>query len=684
MSKLFKDLGLVVKDKSTAGSVPEIVAGIGLENFGNKEQAIGYDDKIKTKLGSNNIVGVGLEAATLVAPYAVDPDGRNSIYKTAPVAQDVIQATVARGHATASDAFSTGLEAFASAPIATSAEFVIGFNAIAADSIDPVAEAAYRTIIIDPTVGGIRITADITELYKDTKRTPNGKSAGKFKTPLYNVVNNPDLLEVERTRLYPVKRTSGSYANSGQLIHALKTAINVAGENFETAPLKIGEKIDLIQVGTRDSVLADSTLNENDQLDGNITLSKVYLKLTDTEYIPVDVSGFKGSILSETTTGATTGFTGTLEIEDLEIKATDAQFADGKTLNDILPTSAKGHSIFVSFTLNASGNIDMGDITVTASNVKVTKITSAGVAIATDALAYTETMTKIANAVVNGYDAPAYSYNANLRDKGITLTANEDVYNVKVQNKRPITHNKPANKAITQDQLPKFIERQAMAVKLERGITGINKLFADVNAIKTFHAKTGSDEIATGFVGIGGNYVYASYVEDTFDFNGINSIKDSEKNDDISGSFNLVVKAVISKILSESKIKSVHQSMYSGDMVFNVLTSNQALAFFEESIKITGVKVNFVGSDNPKMTNVAIVTPGHSTGVTEISPMEFGVCGYVPEIPYTVAQSNGENYESVLVSPRYEHYCLVPVVGKINLVNIDKIADKTYQATKSV
>jgi len=630
------------------------------------------------------------EAAKKAALYATaTPEVIKTIVKNRSLPEVgneavVIDATIFDG-----DDISAGFEAFDGQNVKPSVFFTVLYNTMVMQQ-DPVVELFFPIIPVDPKSAGATVTAVIDSVIKEVTRSIDGAVNKTMfdKTPLVKIVNDPEKIDVDKNRLVPVYRTQ----SADKFVDALRTVVNYNGESVTTAPLKVGQEVNLLGISQTDSMLARGTMDETDALDANVKITALYSSLTGkdsegnevTEYFKHDLSQLP-AFFTYSTRDHSKDLILTFSSEDLAMIAGETKTATGAD-SQILGGLPEGYTAKLKLVMSGSGNTQYGDISVYVNEFRLVQVIDAAGNIVdptTEVYGQFEDVFKTLKA--EGFEVEAYLTNTNARMRGLLVTA--DVYTevFTVPYRTGITVQLPV--VINGDDGDAtYLNTQINATRAKMNMSGFKVLTGLIDYLRT--AKT----IDVKMTGVSDKLVNKWFDEQTLDLTQlVDSINSNTRDEDIRKALVLKIKNAATRAFLESNY-GIALSTLRPDLKPTIIIGTDPVIgqfLLEDGGIANDAQFNYEirTSANPLIRGKVVFSFGvfDDARNKEPNPLNFGQCFWSPELVINVLKTvNGATRTELTTMPRYRHVPNLPVIGVFNITNIDAVLGKVPVQMKTV
>lgn len=668
----------------------------------------GIDDSINAVTAGNQLSTEELElrtsAATKIAGLAINPNtGREALGKLKQTTGDK-GAVVVNDNSIVDVVFPGELstEAFDDQAINNALYYSVAYNFAAARQ-DAFGEAFFPTIVVDPTQSGILVETEVISLMSEIERTldgaPNKKNFNK--KVITKAIYDGELLDNNRNKVVPVVVPG---QNDGVFVSGYTFSDETSGTPITTAPLKFGNKFNILGISQTAAMLSKGTMDHTDTLDRTINLDKLFIKVSGensngddvTEMIEVPVSIFPHSNFTYATQDHWKDMKLSFNTTSIVLNGSSVKTVTGDD-SEIFAvlTSGANHKFFIEVQITGNANVEYADIELFANKIKLVEVRNAAgnLVLETDP-EYVDYKTVFDTLELAGYTLEAYRTNSNLRTNGQLVTNDkfQQIYNVPLRSGfsvfLPATN---ANgKELSADSLATLISYSGIKVNL----AAVRKLteFASTLKIVTNNGVNKEVELDT----IGRHHVYPYYNEITFGLSKyVDSLRSNDREEDIRAAIITNIKNEAIKMGIESNYNIVYDIMrgnLGGKKTIVVGTDPRIEQYLTKDgnnkIEISStLDAIIVSSNNPALTGSMYITFSifDDQRNTAVNPLSFGAHLWRPTIATDiVVTQGGSTRRAINTVPSFLHVVSLPIVSKFNVSDIDEVLGKVSVNTKSI
>lgn len=493
-------------------------------------------------------------------------------------------------------------------------------------------------------------------------------------------------------RLYPIVRTD----NTRWLATVdVVGATDFVGKAIQTAPVKIGDAFDYIRVTTPDGYAEFAPTAGTISLAPGGRIEHIYLALDDAaDVVRLETTGRSGA---QFVFDNTNGFDSNSERLNYEASyrftKDNIKTLDGTTDSaELKKLVANGETVVIVVALNATLMLENGTLSTSAPKPRIDKIFGAnGQEIVRDSWtadqkAFGDSAAKLAYATFD-----IRRSNSNLEIFGDIVHV--DV--VKVHYETTINHPISILTTIDAKDSPELLTMLTQAVKLNNHRMATVELLNAQSTIKRLAEGTGLDPIRVQGAPAGALCYLPAYREEAFDVKtGMNNEKSGEILNDISGALRAKIKDMVSELMRKSMyVQAVSSAYVVGEqqkgVKIGIITSQYIADFLQVQgdNRLLGDEYDVQIEVNPSAlfdNKIMLFPTTTDNGKTEVSPLQFGLATYCPDVVYdTVATYYANTVKEVRLMNRWCPHLVGCVMGVIDVEGIhDVVTDRVAKTVK--
>lgn len=563
------------------------------------------------------------------------------------------------------------IESFDETATARCQEWSVAYNFAHAKQ-EPVAEMFFKTIVMSPDLFGYTVTVRLNLLMQAIQRNANGTPDDLRKSNVLDTFVDPSALRNNQTDCIPlVSDANAQYLAAPADIAPRTVTIGVGkGINISTAPLVCGQTINLIGVSTVPALIANQVMDQTDQLDPNIVLTKIYVKITDgskTEFIPLDTSLIQGAYFTASTQG---------NFRDMTLKLSTQALALTKDLKTAAGTASAvlagigNVAIRMNLTVTGESNLEYGNIMVNHGAIQFHSAfdRTTGVPV-TDATTLAAIKSILATASTTHYDVDARRTNSNRRQIGnlIDTTYVTQVYGLPLL--PAIASQRPLPSTYTPDtstQVDGDLVALTQLTYAKMSADGIAKLMEQFDIGKRMQASGAlvQDSVAPQALGMGRYFLKNVFYDDNMPVTDIvNSLTSTARIDDVRAAMANVIRAQVVSAVRESRMPIALAALQRSPnikilLATDVQTANYLQITGDTRLFGPGLEVQIETTMNQALRDQIIVslTPSDDLGDNVFDVLRPGHTLYRPELVWQMARQTGNTATNVMaVQPSYRH-----------------------------
>ncbi len=567
---------------------------------------------------------------------------------------------------------------------------------IAAAKQDEFAEAFYPTTVITPDQVGLSMKVRYTVVHSEVRHSLSGEETDFNKKNLIDAFVDHKILESKCTKVVPYLAPDDSNKQYfvDQALLAPRT-VDLDGVSIPTSALATGTVMDILGLSQAPGVLNGDVMDSTDSLDSRLSLSQVYLKVSNdsaTKLVAFNVNNLARTAFNKSVEGKS---------NEMELNFRTNAFSIRNSTADISGTlvmSAFGdlsnYQIQFSNVITGTANLETGALGVFSANMSISGVWDKTGAnkIAVDDPAFVAACAGVTFEII-GYDIDAYRTNTNLRTRGLLLDTTSFSEGYKVRLGAPISVPAPVNSA---GRTGVDIKALIAAVRTRTCGNAITALLNFISRMKVYGTAIDANEPPPAVEGIGRFLVKPTYRERTLDLlKVVDSERSSDKAEDIRSALVEVIRHEIFHMIVDSNYQiAINFDTGNTDTMPKVIIGTDPILeryiieFGDERTLANGINdFKIVTTHDKRMKNLIVMA--FTRDGRESDPLSFGTHVYMPELTTTVQVTrNGSTVKENQVQPRDLHVNNLPIIGVIKVKNLeqiinDKVARKVVSDTKS-
>jgi hypothetical protein len=556
---------------------------------------------------------------------------------------------------------------------------------------------AFPTVLVGPTDGETGFTLKFprgTIQDRSHVRDSGAAPVDIRKTSLLSKYRNVGGSVDHQNLMHPVVRPEfAKYIAS----YGHKNVINYLGNTEATAPLKVGESCDYIQLCKPTGYVEYGPAEGTPSVAPGGYLQRIYLanKGDLTDIVMFDVEGRNGSrfVFNQTngldSNSQQMNFEATIVLDETNVKG-----LDGVTDSPYFSALVKrGYKVHLVIQLNATLLLENGTIATSSPRPRIDKVYDAsGAELARDSWTTAQKEFESANgkAVIDSVDFDLRKYNSNLEIFGDIVHVDTVNMHFETTVNSPVSILSPNNG--TSDS-PEILNMLSQAVFLRCHQMATVELVKARGRIKDAARGASTDPVRVQGSLAGALCYIPAYEEDAFSIeDGLNCEKSGELLNDISGSLRAKIKDMVAKLMRDSLYVQAVQSSYiiaekQKGVKIGIITSQYIAPFLQVQgdTRILGDEYEVEIHVNPDEyfdDKIYIFPTTMDNGKTEPNPLQFGLGIYQPDAVYhATATYGGKTITEVRVMNRWVPYTLGAVLGVLEVSGITSVVTNRVRKT---
>jgi hypothetical protein len=635
-------------------------------------------------LGFEALSAAQLEAGVITAMAAGNPVdyARAALTRTAKGSDGVLvisaEASGSAGRLDYREDYS--LEAFDQRQLSEMLPYSIAFN-VQASRQDEFSETFYPTTVVSPDNGGIDISVDRITVFNHILHQTSGKTTDFSQRNLLESVVDAGILADESTALVPYVQENGS--NASAFVSPTLVAPNfrkIATVDVKTAPLKVGEKLDLLGLSQHPVLMGAGVMDNTDAIDSRIFLKNIYLQS----------GGATGPVLRFNVARLPrAGFLKSIEGQNREMEVNfrsnaltlnkDTIAVDGS--EPVVLQSVRDANYTVRLSLNITGNahVEFGTVQVFSAPItlheiededgeKVSLVAGAGLAIAN----------ALADLTMIGYELGASRTNSNRRTRGLLINSYTETERFAIPLGAPISAPSP----IGSDRDTRDLDCLISAARIRNSNNAVTTLLNYADTLRSYVLNRRTGHGVPVIEGIARHVIVPFYEETDLNVkDAINSLTSAEKAQDISAVLVNAIRDVVYRMYRYSGYQIALDASSNGGkkVVLLVGTDNiiQRHIMVSGDLRTFGIafeEAKIVTSFDKRMDGKLILAFTRQSGDGVPDPLAFGTHAWIPELTSSImVNRDGATYQEAMVQPRQRHINNLPIMAVINVTGLEDV-----------
>lgn len=581
-----------------------------------------------------------------------------------------------------------GLEAFSEQPLRQMMGWSIVMAATGAKQ-DPFTEAFFPYVLVG--AGDMGLTLSLARAM--IVRAPNHKNDGApndlDRVNLIDAARNPELLESESTRLYPVVHQDPAHASRKFIVAGAATrSVEVEGNTFETAPIKFGE-VGLINVSTPDYLVVPGVMELTDAVGQGAKVEYVVLKIGD-DLINLRTRELNGFGFLPAPEGQEERQV--LNATSKSITLTPATKNDRGQLPDALAL-LRDNKLTVRLGITVSGEINLQHSAAYVSGAIrgiYDVIDEDGNAVNTASGSVGgQILDLLATAELVGWYPFAVRTNENMRTLGKLFDTMEERFAYGI----PLTDPFSVLAPIGSNQPAKNLETLVAAQRRRMNAAGVTTLLNHFEVVESHVAAKRAGLKVAEIGSVGARLTHPFFKRLRFDANQIQSLRENDKALDLAAKITNLIRYWAAQMAVETGYTAALESSTRGSKQVRLLVGTSIP--LHQQLMVNGDLRTFgpmfadpivVSTLNKKMDNKIIVTFTRDSEPGRADELGFGFCAGMPELVTVVdTRRGGSMRKEAMTQGRYLHIPNLPFGFIIEVENLEEaLRDKSVYLIEEV
>lgn len=543
-------------------------------------------------------------------------------------------------------------------------------------------ETVWPTLTLPADQVGFGIVVNRLTVWRGLQHKVDGVAQDPKKIDLMRAAADHTVLLKNRTRVFPVKRVS----NATKFVdNAIVPAVNIDNEGItiSTAPLAVGQEIDLLGVSQTDAMLEGGSNNQTDTLDPAVSLETLYLTTaTEPDVLKINVLNQFGANFTYAPQGLDKNRNLLMDIKVPLNK--DTKNADGSALTDLAVLSTKSLTLHLQLVVSGNMNTEFGTIQVFGNAVRLVKVVDAnGVTLADNNTDVIALKTVVAGMKIVGYDVRAWRTNLNMRERGqfIDRTAFTQLYEVPLLS--PITAQRPVNTDGTLDagDFEALVTTTRFRL-MNDGVTAILENFESIHQYSSI-ARQSSDRPEG--LGAARFHVIPTAYQQSFDLTDlVDSLTSANRLEDLQAALVNTIRDYGIRMLVESEYQAAAAAQGLVGLPTLVIATDPEIhryLMITGDLRTMSDKFNFrvVSTLDRRFKGKVFITFGVFDENRNQAPnlLNWGNLVWAPESVLSAQVPRGESMsKETIVQPRYRFVMHCPVATMLTFTGLPEIFKK--------
>lgn len=554
----------------------------------------------------------------------------------------------------------------------------------------PFGEALYPTITLTPDQTGLDLTIRRTMILNAKRHAYTGKFEDFNRRNIIDALVDYTVLADASTAIVPNYDANSpeSMANFAPGLTPVDYTVT-EGVVIKTAPLKVGQRIDLIGIGQNPVVNAGGQMNQTDAIDNAVWLNSIVVKLGDAAGTLVDnfdfnVRGLANTQFIKTPAGPAKRVNVNFVTEDLHITAESLNYDKATSPALAFLSAAPYNTYVIRLSVSVSGNLDLqtGLLEVNSGTARVESVLEPdgenGLKVLDNPTVIADIQSRLGGQSNNviGYRLDATYSNVNRREAGIFIDVYEERTLYVVPLGAPITLQTPTTNTRTNADMAAPIAA-ARARNENNAVTQLFRFYDQLNGIKPLLSYGNRRCKSPNIEGMGHTVVYPFV--DTVDVDltkTVQGVKSSERMLDVAATLTNTIRDLSYNMWIKSFYQAAAEN-YGGQVIKPtlIIATDQEIERHLMDLgdtRLAGIYFDYqvVSTLDLRMRGkIVLAFQRPSTGRAD--PLAFGCMAFIPELVTTLNTSReGQLSRETMVQPRSLHINTCPIMGMINVTGI--------------
>jgi len=548
------------------------------------------------------------------------------------------------------------------------------------------AEGFYRTVILTPEQGGADVTIRSHLVLNHFLHNTRGDHADFKQRRLLEAAINYQILADQSTALVPEVHDGNLDLFLAAAVVAPRS-VDLGNRTVFTAPLKVGNRVNLVGLAQNTLVKIAGQANQTDALDRAVGLKSLYLQKGDSDVLSFDVETLPRANFVKGPQGLARELELNFRTSSIQINKNSVNHLGLALENPILKQIVDGAYV-VTLGVVVTGNVDTekANATVNAAPVVVEKvINAAGEVLSLTAAGPGRDIAQgLADLVIVGWEPNARLSNANRRLRGLQLNSSEYTERYPVMLGSPLSIPSPLAEARGMADIDLLVT----AARLRNDNMAITTLirFADgLSRWKFMNDSIATDDLLPEVEGIARFLVRPWFRERDLDLRTlVKSLRSYERVQDIQAALGNVLRSDIQDAILESNYRTALDAYtgYTGEKINVILGGDPKTMSYllkDGDSRTLGDDITFekVSSVDQRVRKTIFWTFKRQT--EGLDPLNCGTHFWIPELISHVNVSRDETQiREAMVQPRNRHVNHLPIMGKVNVIGLEEVLSEGW------
>jgi len=573
------------------------------------------------------------------------------------------------------------LEAYDTKPNDETLNFTAAF-ALATAQQNSFGEMFYKTINLSPDQYAIDMEIPLISVYDQLHHELEKRLLDFNRRNIVNAEIDPTILKNDSLKVIPVVRTQTADAFVDPTLVAPYAVTNEEGETFNTSVLKTNYRASLFRLAQTDSQLAKGVLDQTDALDPGALLTGVYLHVTDgttNEIIRIDTKNLPTNQFVESAQGHTRLMSLQFTTDSVNI-GQDPQLFNGATstlLTGFL--GANAHQAWLTFSVRGDINLQDSSYEVISGSVTVNTLkNAAGQTLDLSVPANTAVVALLNSAKIIGFEADVRKVNSNLRELGqlADFYTYRQTYAISLGS--PLSVQRPITNGDSQDAL--HAAALSYMCKVRQSNKAVEQLLSEIDTLKQYSKRNDIVGRQPEIMGISSYLVKPTLIEVNLDLmTGVTTSAQHQRHKDITSMITDTIRIVAYRMWQQSNWQAAANLLEGAEAQPPVVKigTDMVLSQYvmcEGDTRTAGPDFTYEKAWTPDVRVrgkifIGFGYPNTAAGVPH--PLDHGMMLNKPEVVAALNLSRNSHSRELIVHPSFKHIPLCPVLGVVNVTNLD-------------
>lgn len=543
-------------------------------------------------------------------------------------------------------------------------------------------ETVWPTLTLPSDQVGFGIVVDRLTVHRGVQHSVSGAAVDFGKVDLMRAMRNPNILQKDKTRCFPIVRA----ASASHFVAAADIAPYdklVDGVVFHTAPYKFGIEHGIIGLSQTDAMLAAGAATQTDTLDPTIILENIYAKI-GADIVKFNVRSHSSANFTFAPQGQDRQRNLTFATKSIVLDANSKCF-DGSALVTLADLATDSLTVVIEVQASGTANIERGSAQIFANRIASVKVLDVdGEVVPSSNPAAAGIIAAVDGAVMLGYDLLAYKTNMNMRERGDFIDRTRFTMLYEIPLLSPVTAQRPIGSDGSTDGSD--FEALVQATRFRIANDGVTAILDTCNYLDE-HVRSAviNDEIAPE-MGAARYHVkpvfFGPKAIDVVTL--VDSISSAARTGDLQAALVNTIRETAIDMFINSEYQAAAMALgLQGQATLIIATDPKIHTYLmlNGDLRTLTEKFKFqiVSTLDERMEGKVFLTFGVFDENRNQAPhlLNFGNLVMAPEVVLSAPTSTGGSVQrETIVSPRYRFINVMPVAAMLQFTNIPGVLNK--------